>query len=474
MKKILFVAVCAYMLIFKMQAQSSSESASPSSPSEKPKIDVKNKFDNRVYQAKDKTANSVIDKPVQRVEGAIDRGIDSALDRIGSDLIGAFTKKKKTSKDSIPAAAQVSPPPTNTSTQTPASQPNTKKNTGDDLEEVTNIKEATANTFKRGARVIFEDNFMKDAIGDFPAQWNTGKGGEIIQLKNREGKWLKINNSDAIRPELKKALPENFTIEFDVIAPAKNGNLNIRFSDNIHYGKAFHFDYESTISSYSGAMQAYSYRNTIDGISNSGYSRTEEKGTTVANKTTHFAIEVNGKRIRWYVDSVKKIDLPTVFIPSMRTAFVIEPNRGGDGSFESTFYISNVVIAEASIDVRSNILKELMEKGSFSTNAILFASNSFSISSGSDGVLSQISLFLKENPSKNIKIIGHTDNVGNPAKNATLSLNRAGSVKTELANKYGIESSRIVTEGKGANEPIAANTTDSGKAQNRRVEFVVF
>ena len=472
MKKILLL-LFATLFLLETQAQSSSQyPSSGTGTPEKPKIDVGKKVDTRIYEAKDKTSSTIVNKPIQRIEGAIDRGVDKALDQIGADLIGAFSKKKKTNKDSIAQAAKNAQQPTNT-TQTPVNQASTKPTTSDDLEEVTVIKETTSNTFKRGTSIIFEDNFMKDAIGDFPAQWNTAKGGEIIQLKNREGKWLKINNSDAIRPELKKALPENFTIEFDVIAPVKNGNLNIKFSDNVSYGKAFHFNYESSTYS-SEAMQAYSYRNTIDGISDSGSSRTEEKGTSVANKTTHFAFEVNGKRIRWYVDNMKKIDLPTVFIPSMRTAFIIEPNRGGGGSFESTFYISNVVIAETTTDARSNILKELMEKGSFSTNAILFASNSFSISSGSDEVLSQISLFLKENPSKNIKIIGHTDNVGNATKNATLSLNRANSVKTELASKYSIETNRISTDGKGANEPISDNATDSGKAQNRRVQFVVF
>ena len=470
MKKILLLLLAA-IFIFKTQAQSSSQyPSSGTGTPEKPKIDVGKKADERIYQAKDKTATTIINKPIQRIEGALDRGVDKALDQIGADLKGAFTKKKKPNKDSIAQAEKNMKQPTNTA-QNPVNQANTKPTTSDDLEEVTVIKETTGNTFKRGTSIIFEDNFMKDAIGDFPAQWNTAKGGEIIQLKNREGKWLKVSNKDAIRPELKKALPENFTIEFDVIATTKNSSFSVKFSDNVSYGKALNFNYKSLTSD--GAVQDYLYQ-IMDGMGISGNINTKDKGTSVANKTTHFAFEVNGKRIRWYVENVKKIDLPTVFIPSYRNAFIIEPNEGGGGSFESTFYISNVVIAETTTDARSNILKELMEKGSFSTNAILFASNSFSISSGSDEVLSQISLFLKENPSKNIKIIGHTDNVGNATKNATLSLNRANSVKTELASKYSIETNRISTDGKGANEPISDNATDSGKAQNRRVQFVVF
>ncbi len=79
---------------------------------------------------------------------------------------------------------------------------------------------------------------------------------------------------------------------------------------------------------------------------------------------------------------------------------------------------------------------------------------------------------MKNNPDTDIMIIGHTDATGSDTYNLGLSQRRAESVRSyALAN--GITSSRLTTTGKGESEPIADNTTDSGKAQNRRVEIVI-
>jgi OOP family OmpA-OmpF porin len=69
-----------------------------------------------------------------------------------------------------------------------------------------------------------------------------------------------------------------------------------------------------------------------------------------------------------------------------------------------------------------------------------------------------------------IMITGHTDNVGEAAKNIELSEARANSVKTYMVGK-GIDTSRIETRGAGPNEPVADNATDKGRQQNRRIEF---
>lgn len=79
---------------------------------------------------------------------------------------------------------------------------------------------------------------------------------------------------------------------------------------------------------------------------------------------------------------------------------------------------------------------------------------------------------MKNNPETNIMVIGHTDSDGSDAHNYGLSERRASSVKSyTVAN--GVSSSRLTTVGKGETEPIADNSTASGKAQNRRVEIVI-
>jgi outer membrane protein OmpA-like peptidoglycan-associated protein len=86
--------------------------------------------------------------------------------------------------------------------------------------------------------------------------------------------------------------------------------------------------------------------------------------------------------------------------------------------------------------------------------------------------LNDIATVLKENPAVSVKIIGHTDSDGDDALNLDLSKRRAESVRSELSSKFGIDASRMQTEGAGESKPVAPNDTPSNKAMNRRVEFV--
>ncbi|MBO6005960.1 MAG: OmpA family protein, partial [Paludibacteraceae bacterium] len=88
------------------------------------------------------------------------------------------------------------------------------------------------------------------------------------------------------------------------------------------------------------------------------------------------------------------------------------------------------------------------------------------------GILDQIAKIMKDNPEYKIDINGHTDNVGKPESNLKLSDKRANSVRNYLMKK-GVEGERMTATGYGDTKPIADNATKAGKAQNRRVEFVV-
>jgi len=86
--------------------------------------------------------------------------------------------------------------------------------------------------------------------------------------------------------------------------------------------------------------------------------------------------------------------------------------------------------------------------------------------------MKEIAKVLNENPGVKFKIFGHTDADGDDAKNMDLSKRRAASVKNELVKSFGIDGSRLETDGKGESQPIAANDTPVNKALNRRVEFL--
>ncbi len=105
-------------------------------------------------------------------------------------------------------------------------------------------------------------------------------------------------------------------------------------------------------------------------------------------------------------------------------------------------------------------------------SGILFDVDQSALKSAARSNIESLATSLKNNPQTNILIVGHTDATGTDAYNYRLSERRAASVKNYAVNQ-GIASSRLTTEGRGETEAIADNTTESGKAQNRRVEIVI-
>ena len=95
----------------------------------------------------------------------------------------------------------------------------------------------------------------------------------------------------------------------------------------------------------------------------------------------------------------------------------------------------------------------------------------FKAGSGSDAVVDQLKKFLDENPKvTKLRIEGHTDNVGGAEANLTLSGQRALTVKNAAIAK-GVVKERLIAVGFGQNKPLADNTTEDGRAKNRRVEL---
>jgi outer membrane protein OmpA-like peptidoglycan-associated protein len=103
---------------------------------------------------------------------------------------------------------------------------------------------------------------------------------------------------------------------------------------------------------------------------------------------------------------------------------------------------------------------------------IFFESGSATLDSKSETELNTLFEFLSNNATLKIEIGGHTDNVGVDEANLKLSEDRALSVKNFLVEK-GIQSTRINAKGYGETVPVAPNTDEAGRKQNRRTEFVV-
>jgi outer membrane protein OmpA-like peptidoglycan-associated protein len=85
-------------------------------------------------------------------------------------------------------------------------------------------------------------------------------------------------------------------------------------------------------------------------------------------------------------------------------------------------------------------------------------------------ILDQFAQGLGQQPSMEVRIVGHTDNTGSDAINNPLSVNRAQSARDYLVSR-GVSSSRISIDGRGSREPIADNATEAGRSRNRRIDI---
>jgi len=103
---------------------------------------------------------------------------------------------------------------------------------------------------------------------------------------------------------------------------------------------------------------------------------------------------------------------------------------------------------------------------------VFFETASAALKDASIAELNKLKQLLDENPAIRIQLNGHTDNVGKPEDNMTLSQQRAEAVQQYLI-KNGIEAQRIKAKGFGETQPIADNESKEGRAKNRRTEFQI-
>jgi outer membrane protein OmpA-like peptidoglycan-associated protein len=116
---------------------------------------------------------------------------------------------------------------------------------------------------------------------------------------------------------------------------------------------------------------------------------------------------------------------------------------------------------------------ELKGCGSLPAHDLVFETSSDKLKGTDWPMLAAVSTLLKQETGLKIEVAGHTDSTGDAEKNRDLSQRRAKSVKKVLVERYGAGEAQISTKGWGAEQPLATNDTDDGRAVNRRVEILV-
>ena len=321
--------------------------------------------------------------------------------------------------------------------------------------------------FIAGEKVIFYDDFTETTVGDFPANWNTNATGEVVKTNLYPGNWFKMTGKGSIALDQGVNLPDNYTIEFDVVPhPSGKDFENFNFGFYI-YSAANPKDLNEggAVPGKAGIKMEFGSRASYNAYNENGYTQegSAEEAVMKADNKYRLSFCVQKTRLRVYMDQVKIFDLPKIMTPGYQYNMMrFELWDAGEPM------TTNFRVASGLPDMRNKLLTE----GKLVSYGIYFDVNKDIVKPESYGTLKGIADVLKENPNVRIRIVGHTDSDGAAAANLDLSKRRGASVKNELVKGFGIDASRLESDGFGATKPVAPNDTPVNKALNRRVEFI--
>jgi outer membrane protein OmpA-like peptidoglycan-associated protein len=140
------------------------------------------------------------------------------------------------------------------------------------------------------------------------------------------------------------------------------------------------------------------------------------------------------------------------------------------GDYGASFRFEGAQRTAAAAPVQAPVADSLRRTGRVSLY-VTFRTGSAELDAATAPILMQVRDALEADPALRLRLLGHTDSQGGPATNMPLSQRRAQAVRNWLVQN-GISGDRLVTDGRGQNEPIADNNTDIGRSLNRRVEAV--
>ncbi len=422
----------------------------------------------------DRAKQKAKDKVNQKIDQKMDKAIGNGVDTVDNAISGKNKQNKSSSNTNTPVGNDGDIVNSNTSATSATNS-------------ISSLKSYSKFDFVPGEKMVAAEDFSQDATGDFPDKWNTNGSGEIVTANKLAGKLLMTQKNVVFYPEWIKNLPDNFTLEFDLMSTDKysyySGYFVVGFTTEANVGKDFRkfatygngrldngggFEagfHPQGASGNLGMINFYSSNNGTEILRNEAG---QDKFNLATGKTTvHISIWRQKSRVRVYMDDKKVWDLPKALADGAQLNSLYFRNDGAENDNDS-YYMGNMRLAVGAADTRNKLITE----GKFVTHGILFDINSDKIKAESYGALKDIAAVLNENAAVRVKITGHTDSDGDDASNLTLSKKRAEAVKNSLAKDFGIDAARMETDGKGESQPVDNNTTSLGKANNRRVEFV--
>ena len=327
--------------------------------------------------------------------------------------------------------------------------------------------------FVPGTAVFFEDNLQGEQMGEFPSKWDLIDGStDVANMKGK--KCIHFEPGTRIEPLMTNQssyLPDFFTLECDFWMNDPKTELNNCYEFEFNKSNDENI-YEIRIGeSYDKLEVTCRYKSVAGDWRDSGGGKTWE---LKKNDWSHFALSFNKRAIKIYINGKRVIN-----IPNSQAADRVKIHQADWGGFHGNKnYLTNFRFAKGGNELyernatdMSAVEKAIAETGKFVTNNILFETGKATLKPESMAEIQKVADYMKKNPSVRFEVQGHTDNQGSDAINDPLSQQRAEAVVKALEG-LGCDPFNMRAVGKGSHEPVADNSTDAGRAKNRRVEFI--
>ena len=442
-------------------------------------------------------AQSFLDKLKDRAKDAVEENIGNKVEKGVNDLLdGNFGKKKdkkekpEKKKADIPAEQQAQEAGEAVAASTWTCEECGKTgNAGKFCEECGAKKpgaEAPAKPKKQtesayaksdfvpGDEIIFDDDFSNERLGEFPSRWDLlGGYAEVGSLEGRKGISFTDDGYGEVQPLMKDQkhfLPDVFTLEFDLYLGTGEGD---GFADNewsLIFGNPDLPNWNGRVAwvdlwfrPWSGDVTmrwtAQKPNGDDDNAGEKDLSMFNPDSPLKENAWNHFAFTFNKRAFKGYVNGLRIINIPSAKVSSHFWFLHSGAYKYG--------CISNVRLAKGAVPLYDRLASD----GKIITYAITFETGKADLKPESMVEINRIAKLMQENPGLEFEVQGHCDATGSDKVNDPLSQKRAEAIVAALVDE-GIAEARLTAVGKGSHQPIASNSTDEGRAKNRRVEFI--